>query len=114
MQDGERPIVRALLHKYYETWIKAMDGQPIEHKKANAGRYAANTWLLSEIEAMRHQEPEIVKHYRQVLVQRPPKCCHTCYHYTQGGLCDKFDMQPPEDFAATPDQCDQWQDEIPF
>ena len=115
MQDGERPIVRSLLNDYIAVWIEAMNQQPIEHKKANTGRFAANVWLLQEIEAMRHAQPEIVKKYLQVMDQNKiPKLCHTCHHYNQKGVCEKFGMGPPEDFAATPDQCDQWLDEIPF
>jgi len=44
----------------------------------------------------------------------PPKCCHTCEHYGVDGLCVEFFMKPPEDFAATVDECADWEMEIPF
>jgi len=32
----------------------------------------------------------------------------------QIGHCLAFDMRPPDDFASTPDACDQWIEMIPF
>lgn len=66
-------------------------------------------------------EPEIVSQWREecrkfslMVSPEPPKCCHTCDHYTDEGLCTFYSMTPPEDFAATPDQCPEWMEEIPF
>ncbi len=36
-----------ILTVYTELWQKAMAGEPLEHKKQNAGRRAANAYLLS-------------------------------------------------------------------
>jgi hypothetical protein len=35
----------ALLHGYAERWREAAEAEPLEHRKANAGRRAANAWL---------------------------------------------------------------------
>lgn len=63
---------------------------------------------------MRHQEPEIVTAYRARLKGDPPKVCHMCDHYQQNGLCREFAATVPEAFAATPDVCHLWEEELPF
>ena len=62
----------------------------------------------------RPPEPQFLIDYREWVKAGPPKCCHTCDEYSPDGKCFKFDMRPPDEFAATPDACDQWIDEIPF
>jgi hypothetical protein len=62
----------------------------------------------------RHPEPEIVTLYRQAIRQAPPRCCHTCDHYTDAGGCLEFDTEPPELFARTVGVCDLWTEELPF
>ena len=63
---------------------------------------------------MRHPEPEIVTLYRAAIKTLPPKVCHTCEHYGTDGLCIEFFMKPPEEFAATPDACPKWEQEVSF
>jgi len=67
---------------------------------------------------MRPEEPEAVKEYRdrfkEIALQKPPACCHTCEEYTEDGYCRQFQMKPPEDFAATIDACPEYFEEIPF
>lgn len=58
----------------------------------------------------RHPEPMAVTLYKA----GPPRCCHTCEHYGNDGLCVTFFMEPPEDFATTVDSCPEWEIEIPF
>ena len=41
-------------------------------------------------------------------------CCHTCLHYGDDGKCMKWQTEPPEEFAATPGQCDDYGLLIPF
>jgi hypothetical protein len=38
----------AWIEDYLATWKEAMEKEPIEHCKQNAGRKAANTWLRQE------------------------------------------------------------------
>jgi len=59
---------------------------------------------------MRHPEPAIVTEYKA----GPPKVCHTCEHYANDGLCTFHFQTPPEDFAATPGACPDWEVECPF
>lgn len=61
---------------------------------------------------MRPSEPQAVREWRE-LCQRPPKCCHTCDHYSCTGNCTKFKRIPPDEFAAKLGACDQWEQEIP-
>lgn len=39
-----------LVDVYRSRWINAMGRTPLEHQKQNAGRFAANTWLLERDE----------------------------------------------------------------
>ena len=64
--------------------------------------------------AVRHKIPEIVEKYNDLIKNGPPRCCHTCYEYTQDGVCEVFSSEPPKEFAETPGACDQWLFEIPF
>ena len=34
-----------LVNQYFDEWQKGSDAEPEEHRKDNAGRYRANTWL---------------------------------------------------------------------
>lgn len=63
---------------------------------------------------MRHAEPDLVTDYKRWIVASPPRCCHTCEHYGVDGLCVKFSMQPPEEFASAVGECNKWEMEIPF
>ena len=38
---------RAFMLRYVALWLQAMDEEPIQHKKQNRGRYAANSWLVA-------------------------------------------------------------------
>jgi hypothetical protein len=115
LRDGEAPIVRALVLRYADTWRQASMAEPLPHRRDNRGRYAANCWIRQETEALRHAEPEIVQRYRKILHTGMPRCCHTCYHYTDDGKCTLHGEHPPEDFAGTvPTVCTAWEEEIPF
>lgn len=63
---------------------------------------------------VKHQEPANVVAYKEAIKSGPPKCCHTCDHYLGNGHCYKYDMEPPEDFAATMNACPSWLREVPF
>lgn len=66
---------------------------------------------------MKHAKPEVVKSYDKIVDayhSGPPKCCHTCLHYANDGICLAFFMTPPEDFAASVDQCPDWEVDVPF
>jgi hypothetical protein len=62
----------------------------------------------------RPPEPQFLIDYREWMRAGPPKCCHTCDHFTQSGNCLAFDMQPPDEFAETVGECPRWIQEIPF
>jgi hypothetical protein len=62
----------------------------------------------------RPPEPQFLIDYREWDKAGPPKCCFTCEHYGNDGLCVEFFMTPPEDFAASINACDKWEREMPF
>ncbi|MBT00621.1 MAG: hypothetical protein CMI01_18410 [Oceanospirillaceae bacterium] len=37
-----------LLSEYRRRWLEAAENEPVEYRKDNAGRFAANTWLRNE------------------------------------------------------------------
>jgi hypothetical protein len=61
----------------------------------------------------RHEAPPIMKDWIRVC-NNPPRCCHSCGHYRESGVCEKFNMEPPEDFAATVDACADHIPMVPF
>ena len=62
----------------------------------------------------RPQEPKFLVDYREWVKAGPPKCCHTCEHFGNDGLCVEFFMTPPAEFAEALDLCPSWQCEVPF
>ncbi len=62
----------------------------------------------------RHAEPDFVTDYKRWLAAGPPRCCHTCEHYGNDGLCTEFFMTPPAEFADTVGECPSWIQEVPF
>jgi hypothetical protein len=62
----------------------------------------------------RPPEPQFLVDYRDWVKAGPPKCCHTCEHYGNDGLCTEFFMEPPAEFAAEVDACPKWEWELPF
>lgn len=62
---------------------------------------------------MRPQEPKFITAWRE-LSRLNLRCCHTCEHFNMSGKCLKFDMTPPADFAASLEQCESWEPELPF
>lgn len=63
---------------------------------------------------MRPKPPKIVTDWQKMTQIQPPRCCHTCWHYTDSGQCKVFQMEPPAEFAEEVDQCDAWEQEVPF
>ncbi len=56
-----------------------------------------------------------MRHKKPLFLLETPKCCHTCDKYDSKGKCKEFDTKPPEEFAATVDACDKWEEETcPF
>jgi hypothetical protein len=43
-----------------------------------------------------------------------PRCCHSCDHYMEDGLCDSYDMKPPPEFTQQLNACGRWLEIIPF
>ena len=63
---------------------------------------------------MRPKPPKIVTDWQEIIRTPPPKCCHTCWHYTDGGQCKVFQVEPPEHFTKELDQCQEWEQDVPF
>lgn len=63
---------------------------------------------------MKPPQPEVVINWRKRLNEPIPRCCHTCDHYLEDATCRVFGMSPPDDFAATMNVCESWEEEIPF
>lgn len=114
LSEGEPEIQKTILWQYWKAWRAAEEAEPVDHKRPNAGRHAANLWLRQEVEQLRHAEPEVVRKYKEVVNNPPPRCCHTCAYYTDEGQCSYYGMEPPEDFAATLDACPTYKQEVPF
>jgi len=62
----------------------------------------------------RPPEPQFLIDYREWVKAGPPKCCFTCDEYDESGHCRKFEMRPPDEFAASVEACESWEPECPF
>lgn len=62
----------------------------------------------------RHTTPQILLEYYRWVDHGPPRICHTCEHYDLQGVCQLYQMEPPEDFAATQDACADYKPDVPF
>lgn len=108
-------IANALRIIYIDIWRQHFEDEPVEHKKSNAGRYAANVWLRETIDEMKYNKPDFLIEYENAIKQAPPRCCHSCDHYRYNdGKCLKFNQYPPEEFTQQRDQCVAWVFRIPF
>jgi hypothetical protein len=110
LDGGEPPIAEAVKAEYTYRYL----AEYARTGDRESARNAANNWTTKEIEELRHQTPDKVKKYTRIMEQGPPRCCHTCEHYRDDGLCDVYRMTPPEDFAATDDACGDYLQEVPF
>jgi len=61
-----------------------------------------------------HPMPKFIKDWYEIRRQALPACCHTCLEYGTDGICEKHKMEPPEDFAATVDACNEYEPGVPF
>lgn len=63
---------------------------------------------------MRPTPPDAVLIYREAKSMQPPRCCHTCWDFSDDGLCFKFKIAPPDEFTREIDVCEDWFPEVPF
>lgn len=63
---------------------------------------------------MRPKPPKIVTDWQKMTQTPPPRCCHTCWNYTEAGQCRVFHMEPPAEFTQEVDKCDAWEQDVPF
>lgn len=103
-----------LLVQYEINWESAYRSETVEHKKDNAGRFNANKSIRQEVFQMRTEEPELVKKYKEVIKNGPPKCCHTCAYYNKIGECTYHRAAPPDEFTIKLNVCEAWEIDIPF
>lgn len=62
-----------------------------------------------------YKEPDFLVEYKRLKALPPPKCCHTCDFYNKKTMfCSKYNMNPPEDFVNTQDNCPNYIEELPF
>lgn len=59
-------------------------------------------------------DPQYLIDYREREKAGPQKCCHTCESYSKNGICERFGMRTPDEFAAQVDACPSWMMELPF
>lgn len=101
-----RVIKSELVTAYKSEWIKAYDAELLEHRKENAGRFAANTLIR-----------KLVRKYMETNQTGIPRICDNCEHCIvwQGQrYCEKFKQEIPIDFATTENDCAEYQNDIPF
>lgn len=62
------------------------------------------------------KKPKVVEEYESACCRgETPAVCWMCDHFNQrSGVCEKYRMMPPPEFAETHGACSEWIMEIPF
>lgn len=94
-------VLPALFCAYLATWRHAAMNESRAHKKENAGRYAANSRLRIDSEAMERGDPATAKRYARLVQHGPKQGCATCQHCSLLGECEKGLPGPG-------DKCEEW------
>ena len=65
---------------------------------------------------MNESNPYILHAKKRQTPDPPPrrKCCATCEHLRNDGLCLEFDDYPPVEFIEQENECDQYEQDPPF
>ena len=98
--------VRLLESAYCMAWIEAYHSESLEHKKGNAGRFAANTIIR-----------KLAREYMETGNIDIPRICGNCDHCEswQGQYhCNKFNQNIPPEYVTKENDCEQYENAIPF
>jgi hypothetical protein len=58
--------------------------------------------------------PQFITDYYKLIINGPPKCCHSCDNYNDDGICTVYNVVPPENVLEILDICKEWREELPF
>ena len=100
------PEQRLICGAYNQAWVDAYNAEPIEHKKDNAGRFAANTLIR-----------KLARQYMEKGSTGIPRICGNCDHCQswQGQYhCSKFKQEIPVEYVNQENECEQYENAIPF
>ncbi|AIM40748.1 hypothetical protein N22_046 [Idiomarinaceae phage 1N2-2] len=101
-----RPVKYEMITAYKAEWLRAYDAEQIEHKKDNAGRFAANTLMR-----------KLARKYMETNTTGIPRICGNCDHCQtwQGQhYCNRFKQEIPADYISEENNCEEYQNEVPF
>lgn len=101
-----RVVKAEMVTAYKAEWERAYDAEPIKHRKENAGRFAANTLIR-----------KLARQYMETNETGIPRICDNCDYCLvwQGQrYCDKFKQEIPAEFATKDNDCDAYENAIPF
>lgn len=77
----------ALFCAYLASWRHVAMIEPVEHKKDNAGRRAANTIIRVSAEGIRNGNERTLATYSRMLTSGPKVNCSTCSKCSLDGIC---------------------------
>lgn len=99
-------VVNLIHGAYCQAWLDSYHSEPLEHKKENAGRYAANNLIR-----------KLARQYMESGKVDIPRVCGNCDHCEswQGQYyCARFKQEIPVDYVTKENDCDQYENAIPF
>mgnify|MGYP001056832978 CR=1 FL=1 len=99
-------VVNLMHSAYCEAWITAYNDEQLEHKKENAGRFAANTLIR-----------KLARQYMETgSIHIPRICgnCDKCETWNGQYYCHAFEREIPIEFVKQENECEQYENEIPF
>lgn len=91
----------ALFCAYLASWRHAALSEPVEHKRDNVGRRAANTRIRESAAGIRANDTRTLAIYTRLLESGPKQSCATCSKCTLEGVCSVSKEQAGE-------LCQEW------
>lgn len=94
-------------NSYHYTWLSAYYFEPLEHKKENKGFKTANNNIRQEV-------INYMKTGETPKLPEPPVICGNCEFLSVDDFCFKFKQHVPKEYISTENNCEHYQNGIPF
>lgn len=95
-----------MLAHYQRAFLDAYNGEPMDHKKENAARFAANTRVR-----------ELVKQDIQGIPITQidiPRICGNCQWLDINGICASYNQYVPTEYLNEKNECEKYRNGVPF
>ena len=95
-----------MLAHYQQAFAEAYSAEPMEHKKENAARFAANTRIRELVKQDMQGIP-----IKQVDI---PRVCGNCHWLDIQGICTAYNQYVPMEYLNEENKCEKYRNGVPF